>query len=151
MPPELARPDANNCFVCGPHNPIGLRLEFRLEDGVCRSEFTPGPDHGGWHELTHGGLLYSVLDDAMANWLFLQGARGHTAKCEIRYRQPVETGTPLALEGRLMQRKGRLALMAARAIRAADGVVVAEATASFMIVDAGQVLAAGGDSKMPIS
>jgi hypothetical protein len=32
--------------------------------------------------MTHGGLIYSALDDVMANWLFLQGARGHTAKCD---------------------------------------------------------------------
>ena len=31
MSQERARPDANNCFVCGPDNPIGLRLVFRMD------------------------------------------------------------------------------------------------------------------------
>ena len=73
MSQERARPDANNCFVCGPDNPIGLHLTFRMDGTVCRSEFTPDQCHVGFDGMTHGGILYSALDDAMANWLFLQG------------------------------------------------------------------------------
>ena len=32
----------NNCFVCGPTNPIGLRIKFRIDGDVCRGEFKPG-------------------------------------------------------------------------------------------------------------
>ncbi len=39
------RIDGDNCFVCGKANPLGLKLTFRLEDEVCRSEFTPAEDH----------------------------------------------------------------------------------------------------------
>lgn len=132
-----ARPDANQCFVCGPDNPLGLRLRFWLDGEVCRASFTAGPHHGGWQELAHGGILYSVLDDVMANWLFLQGIRGHTAKCEIRYRQPVAIGTPLELEGRLVSRRGRMAVLSGIARRAEDQVIVAETQGTFMIVDEG--------------
>jgi acyl-coenzyme A thioesterase PaaI-like protein len=131
------RPDANHCFVCGPDNPLGLRLAFRMEGEVCRAEFTPGPYHGGFQDLTHGGIIYSVLDDVMANWLFLQGIRGHTAKCEIRYREPLTLGETLLLEGRLLKRKGRVALMQGIARRAGDQALVAEAEGSFVIVDPG--------------
>ena len=58
---------ANECFVCGPDNPIGLHLVFRLEDGACVSEFTPGRDHVGYPGVVHGGMIYSALDDVMAN------------------------------------------------------------------------------------
>ncbi len=129
------RPDANRCFVCGPGNPVGLRLTFRLDpDDVCRSEFTPGPDHGGYDQLTHGGLVYSALDDVMANWMFLKGVRAHTARCEIRYRQPLPLGTRVLLEGRLVRQKGKVAFLEGRMLRADDGSVVAETTASFMAV-----------------
>lgn len=129
------RPDANRCFVCGPANPVGLRLRFRLDaDGVCRTEFTPGPDHGGYDQLTHGGIVYSALDDVMANLLFLQGVRAHTARCEIRYRQPLALGTPVLLEGRLVRQKGKVAFMTGIMRTAGDGSVIAEAEASFMIV-----------------
>lgn len=88
------RSDANRCFVCGPSNPIGLKIRFHLDDDVCRGEFTPGEDHVGYDDVTHGGILYSALDDVMANWIFLRGARGYTARCEVRYRAPLPVGTP---------------------------------------------------------
>ncbi|MEZ5564161.1 MAG: PaaI family thioesterase [Gammaproteobacteria bacterium] len=129
------RPDANRCFVCGPANPVGLRLQFSIDAyDVCRSEFTPGPDHGGYDQLTHGGIVYSALDDVMANWMFLKGVRAHTARCAIRYRQPLAIGTPVLLEGRLVRRKGKLAFLEGRMLKADDGSVVAEAEATFMVV-----------------
>lgn len=138
MTDQRGRPDANTCFVCGPANPIGLRLRFRLDEaGVCHTEFTPGPDHGGYDQVTHGGILFSALDDVMANWFFLQGTRAYTARCEIRYRQPVPLGTRLRLEGRCLRRRGAVAYMEGRALVAADGSLAAEAEGTFMIVDAG--------------
>jgi acyl-coenzyme A thioesterase PaaI-like protein len=134
MTEPRARPDANQCFVCGPDNPLGLRLPFRLDGDVCRTEFRPGPFHCGYDNLVHGGIVFSALDDVMANWLFLKGERGHTARVEIRYREPVEPGEVLLLEGRLVRRKGRLAVMSGKAIRAADNTVVAEADGTFMVV-----------------
>ena len=81
--------------------------------------------------------MFSALDDVMANWLFLQGARGFTAKCEIRYRQPLPVGTSIDLEATLKQRKGRLYVLEATAKRTADGALIASAQASFMIDDFG--------------
>lgn len=136
-PADRGRADANACFVCGPDNPLGLRLTFRMEGEACRAEFTPGPFHCGYDQLVHGGIVFAALDDVMANWLFLQGIRGHTARCEIRYREPVELGDTLLLEGRLVRRKGRLAQLAGTATRLGDNVVVAEADGTFMVVDGG--------------
>lgn len=135
MNEQRIRSDANRCFVCGPGNARGLQLRFDIDDtDVCRSEFTPGPDHVGYDAMTHGGILYSALDDVMANWLFLKGSRAHTARCEVRYRQPLKTGTTVLLEGRLIRRKGKVAFMRGLALKACDRSVVAEAEASFMIV-----------------
>ncbi len=133
------RPDANRCFVCGSDNPVGLRLRFYIDRlDVCRAEFTPGPDHAGYDRLTHGGIVYSALDDVMANWLFLKGVRAHTARCEIRYRQPLAVGTPVLLEGRLIRQKGKVAFLQGQMFRADDRALVAEAEASFMIVVDGE-------------
>ena len=62
---ERARPDANNCFVCGPTNPVGLQIDFRMDGDVCRAAFTPGENHVGWENMLHGGIMYSALDDVM--------------------------------------------------------------------------------------
>jgi acyl-coenzyme A thioesterase PaaI-like protein len=123
---------ANRCFVCGPDNPIGLRVRFRIEDDLCVGEFTPQVEHMGYDQVTHGGIVFSLLDDVMANWLWMQGIQCFTAKAEIRYRAHLPVGTQVRLEGRCLKRKGRLALMEGRVVRLDTGAVVAEATGSFM-------------------
>jgi len=126
------RSDANRCFVCGKSNPIGLQLQFRLEYDVCRSEYTPAPDHCGYDGVTHGGLIFSALDDVMANWIFLKGIRAYTAKCEIRYKGELPTGTPVRLEGRCVRERGRLVVMQGSMTRMDNDQVIAECEASFM-------------------
>ena len=131
--PNPLASSANQCFVCGPGNATGLNIRFRLDGAVCRAEFTPGAAHVGYDGVTHGGILFSLLDDVMANVVFLQGERCYTAKAEVRYRQPLPVGTPVRLEGRQQRRKGRLAVLEGRVVRRDDDSVVAEATGSFMI------------------
>ncbi|MFT7305896.1 MAG: acyl-coenzyme A thioesterase PaaI-like protein, partial [Candidatus Azotimanducaceae bacterium] len=126
------RTDANTCFVCGPGNPDGLQLVFRLEDDLCLSEFTPGKNHCGYDGVTHGGLIFSALDDVMANWIFLKGIRAYTAKCEIRYKAPLPTGTAVILIGECLRQKARLVQMKGTMVRADDSTTVAETEASFM-------------------
>ena len=132
VPQVSLRSESNGCFVCGPGNPIGLKLEFRMDEDVCRSEFTPQDVHAGYKGVTHGGIVFSLLDYVMANWLWLQGIQCMTAKADIRYRGELPIGTTVRLEGRCLKRKGRLALMEGKVIRVSDEEVVAEATASFM-------------------
>jgi acyl-coenzyme A thioesterase PaaI-like protein len=127
------RTDANKCFVCGPGNPHGLQLDFRLDGDVCRSEFTPASHHCGYDGVTHGGLIFSALDDVMANWIFLKGIRAYTAKCDIRYKQPLPTGIPVELIGECTKQKSRLVQMRGIMTRIDNGSVVAETDASFMI------------------
>ena len=127
------RSDANRCFVCGPANPIGLNLVFRLDGELCRSEFTPGENHCGYDNVTHGGIIYAALDDVMANWLFLKGHRAFTAKCEVRYRAPLPLHTEVALTGECVQQRGRLARLQGAMHRVDTGDLMAEAEAAFML------------------
>lgn len=103
-----------------------------MEEGVCRGEFTPHDQHMGYAEVTHGGIVFSLLDDVMANWLWLQGEHAFTAKADIRYRAELPIHTPVRLEGRCTKQKGRLTLMEGSVIGVADEFVYAVATASFM-------------------
>ena len=123
---------ANRCFVCGPSNPIGLHLRFRIDGDVCRAEFTPGEAHMGYDGVTHGGIIFSLLDDVMANWLWLQGERCFTARADVRYRAPLPVGTHVRLEGRMVKRKGRLVQLSGSVIRTDTEATVAEANGSFM-------------------
>jgi len=132
--PAVSQEDrANLCFVCGPENRLGLKVRFRMEDDVCVGEFTPQEEHMGYNNLTHGGIMFSLLDDVMANWLWLKGIQCMTGRADIRYRGELPIGVPVRLEGRCDKRKGRLALMSGRVVREDSDELVAEATASFMI------------------
>ena len=122
-----------HCFACSEVNPVSLGMRLWMDDDVCRGTFTPRPEHCGWTGVTHGGLLFTALDEVMANWLWLQQLRGFTARAEMRFREQVATGTPLLLEARVVERRRRLITLAASAKREADGVVVAESEARFML------------------
>jgi acyl-coenzyme A thioesterase PaaI-like protein len=124
--------ESNGCFVCGPANPIGLNLRFRLDGEICRSQFTADSRHIGYRDVVHGGIVFSLLDDVMANWLWLQGIQCFTAKADVRYRAQLPVGVPVQLEGRCLKRKGRLALMEGKVLREDTQEVVAEANGSFM-------------------
>ena len=121
------------CFACGSDNPIGLQIEFHVEGDSCTAEFTPGENHVGWQDTVHGGIIYSALDDVTANVLYKQGLKAHTARCEIRYRQPARVGDRLALRGWIEKRKGRLVLLKGEARRLSDGAVIADCDAKFML------------------
>ena len=69
----------------------------------------------------------------MANYVFLRGERCYTAKAEVRYRKPLPAGTPVRLEGRQARRKGRLAMLEGRVLRADNAELVARASGSFMV------------------
>ena len=73
---EIAsRSDSNTCFICGPDNPDGLQVEFRMDGDLCKAEYTPPAKHCGYEGVTHGGIIFSLLDDVMANWLYLLANR----------------------------------------------------------------------------
>lgn len=124
---------ANTCFVCGPGNTSGLNIKFRLDEGICRAEWTSTPAYTGYDGVTHGGILFCLLDDVMANALFLQGTVCVTAKAEVRYRQALTIGERVDLEGEIVKRKDPLAVINGSIYRHTDRALIAESVGHFMI------------------
>jgi len=123
---------ATMCFACGPDNPIGLRIDYKLQDGICTGEFTANENHVGYENTVHGGIIFSSLDDVMANVLYLQDIKAHTARCEIRYRKPLEVGQQMLLRGWIESERRRLIVLKGEARLAGDNSLVADCEASFM-------------------
>ena len=121
------------CFACGVDNPVGLKIRFDVQGDQCTAEFTPNENHVGFSDTVHGGIIYTALDDVTANILYQQGRKAHTAKCEIRYRQPARVGEKLMLKGWIETERRRLIILKGEIRRAADDVVVAECESSFML------------------
>lgn len=128
--PSIER--ATMCFACGVDNPIGLQIRFRMESDRCLGEFTPNVNHVGYENTVHGGIIYAALDDVMANVLYLQQIKAHTARCEIRYRRPLEVGQTICLAGWVDRQRRRLVTLKGEARRVIDDELVAECDASFM-------------------
>jgi acyl-coenzyme A thioesterase PaaI-like protein len=132
---ELTTPvsieEATMCFACGPDNPIGLQIRFSLQDGVCRGSFMPNENHVGYQNTVHGGIIFAALDDAMANVLYLQNIKAHTARCEIRYRRALAVGEEITVSGWIDSQRKRLIVLKGEA-RLADNTLVADCEASFM-------------------
>ena len=125
--------EAPLCFACGEDNPIGLKIRFAMEGDRCTGRFTANENHVGYENTVHGGIIYAALDDVMANVLYLQDTKAHTAKCEIRYRKALEVGVPVNLTGWIENRRRRLVVLKGEA-RLDDSTLIADAEASFMLV-----------------
>lgn len=125
--------DIGQCFACGVNNPIGLKLVFDFEDGVYTARFTPRPEHQGYGTITHGGIVATLLDEAMAKLVYVRGHLAVTADLSIRYRKPAIIGDELTITGRIICEAHRLVECEAE-VRNSSGEVVAEAIGKMMKV-----------------
>jgi acyl-coenzyme A thioesterase PaaI-like protein len=133
-PATPALRDDRRCFACGPDNPHGLQLHFDYGDGVAGAIFVAGAGFGGWTTIVHGGIMMTLLDEAMAHAAIASGIRAVTARLEVRFRKAAPVGVPLHIEGRLEGRRGRLLTLAAT-VSGADGTLYAEGRGRFVADD----------------
>ena len=123
---------ARSCFVCGPDNTRGLHLAFQTNEcGEMIAEWIPEPEMEGYQGIVHGGLVSTVLDEAMAKVVDASGASALTAELRVRFRQQVPSGGPVRVRGWIESRNKRV-INAEAALTSADGVELAHAWAVFL-------------------
>jgi uncharacterized protein (TIGR00369 family) len=122
--------DEGMCFVCGKANPIGLKVEFTLDREALkiRGVFTPRREHEGYRGILHGGLVSTLLDEAMVKLLWEVGIPAVSAALEVRLAKPALIGETLHIFGWVESQQRKLVLAAAR-IEDSTGGIVAEAKA----------------------
>jgi uncharacterized protein (TIGR00369 family) len=133
--PDVENGTYKGCYVCGLENADGLRIPFRKDgEGASRAEYVARPEHAGWPSVIHGGLLFTLMDEAVAWACTYAGRRCVTAKAEARFREPARVGMPLVVTGRVT-RVSSLALRARAEIRLGDdtGALVAELDAMMAV------------------
>jgi uncharacterized protein (TIGR00369 family) len=125
------------CYVCGAENPAGLHVAFEMDgSGGSRAEYTGRPEHVGFPGIIHGGLLFALMDEAVAWACLYAGATCVTAKAEARFRASARVGMRLVVTGRVSF-ASRRAMRARAEIRNAEaGEVVAELDAMMAITNA---------------
>lgn len=126
--------EANYCFACGSDNPIGLHLQFAYGEGMAEAGFLPQRVHQGYEGLMHGGLVATLLDEAMAHAVIATAGLAVTGEVRVRLRgHGVPIGRPLHVQGRVTGSRGRLVLAEAD-LRDEDGVLLAHGEGKFMRV-----------------
>jgi len=132
--PQPALQDDRRCFACGPENDQGLQLRFEYGDGTARSRFIAKQRFAGWTTIIHGGVMATLLDEAMAHAAIAAGIRAVTARLEVRFRKAAPVDAPLLVEGRLEGRRGRLLTLVA-SVCGEDGTIYAEGQGRFVADD----------------
>jgi uncharacterized protein (TIGR00369 family) len=132
----LAHGALNHCFGCGLENRTGLRLRFSTDEDnniVCHlrlaARFAGPPGHA------HGGIIATLLDEAMSKSNRARGILAMTRHMEVEYLRPVPLGVPLTLTAQHTGATGRRNHTEAQ-MADASGQVLAIAKAVFVTVSA---------------
>ena len=130
----------NFCFGCGSDNPNGMHLKFVLEETgkqfACKfrlsKRYTGPPGH------CHGGVIATILDEAMSKLNRLFDAPAPTSRMTVEYLRPVPLNRPLEVWSKNISKRGRHLTHAAE-IRDEKGTVLARSRGVFVIIGAKHV------------
>jgi uncharacterized protein (TIGR00369 family) len=118
----LAHGALNHCFGCGLENRSGLRLKFFTDDEqniVCHfrlaSRFAGPPGHA------HGGIIATLLDEAMSKSNRVRGILAMTRQLDVQYLKPVPLG---ARRGRINHCEAQIADASGNTLAAAKAVFI---------------------------
>ena len=99
----------NYCFACGKNNTEGMHLKFTYDEErdcfVCR--FRLGKRYTGPPGHCHGGIIATILDEAMGKVNKLRHVVALTSQITVNYLKPVPLNKPLRVESKEVQVKGR--------------------------------------------
>lgn len=138
---------ASHCFGCGPANPHGLHLVFTTDVSdpahiTATAHVQLDRHHEGPPGYLHGGLVATLLDEAMSKLNRPLNVLAMTRHMEVDYLRPVPLYQPLVLESRHLRREGRKLFHQAQ-IKHPNGTVLARGQGLFIVIDA-KILAAAG-------
>jgi uncharacterized protein (TIGR00369 family) len=105
----LAPNPTNTCFGCGGANDRGMKLTFEQDDATkrIRGAFKLGAEYQGGPGFIHGGIIATVLDEAMGKLCRFRAVRAVTAELIVEYLKPVPVDAPLLIEAYEVEKIGR--------------------------------------------
>lgn len=93
--------------------------------------WTPDARWEGFQGIVHGGIVSTVLDEAMSKAVRHAGLEALTADLEVRFKLAVPSGAPLSIAGWIAGQRKRL-IETEASLRSADGVEYAHARGRFL-------------------
>ena len=137
----LPNSEGNICFGCGPSNPSGLKMEFYTNEkrDLVVSWYSAPDRFCGWGDVLHGGIVSTILDEAMG-WACLALARRLllSKSIAVDFLRPVRSGQEIRVEGSVREIvSDREGVMQARIYDEHDGVCArASSIVSLFTLDA---------------
>ncbi|MHB1674558.1 MAG: PaaI family thioesterase [Acidobacteriaceae bacterium] len=130
----------HHCFGCAQENRTGLRLRFNEtpDNGGVASEFRVPRRFEGPPGHVHGGIIATILDEAMGKVNRRKGIVALTRHMSIDYLRPVPLATKLRAVGWSVKEEGRKHFHTGE-IRALDGTVLARAKGVFIAVNSAEL------------
>ena len=100
---------SGQCFGCGPRNPEGLHLQFAIDVGEHTAEAPVRLDerYQGAPGYVHGGIIATLLDEAMSKLNRPMGLLAMTRHMAVEYLRPVPIHAALRVRGWHLRREGR--------------------------------------------
>jgi uncharacterized protein (TIGR00369 family) len=108
-------------------NPDGLRIHWTVEGTVMTGEFTPEKKYQGWKGIVHGGIIATLLDEAMTRLAVVLYGSAVTAEMTVHYHSPAKIGEPIFIRGELVSQRRRLIEMKA-SLQTGSGREIASST-----------------------
>src|SRR5271169_3701400 len=133
---HYVRLQKNYCFACGKNNPDGMFLRFTYDKErdcfVCR--FRLGKRYTGPPGHAHGGIIATILVEAMGKVNKLRQVVALTSGITVNYLKPVPLNKPLRVESREVRVRGRYHTNAAEILNE-KGEVLARGKGLFIAID----------------
>ncbi len=151
MPTPRENHDLAQCFGCGTDNPHGLHMHLEPGTDGVRARIPTSAGWVSWRGVTHGGLIATVMDEAMGWALAYQGFTGLTARLSVRYLRPAAPGATLCVHAWVTRARHGVAQASAE-VSDAGGSRLATADGLLRIVeDVAAVAPRPGDVTRPSS
>ena len=133
---HVSRQQKNYCFACGKNNPEGMHLRFSYDEESHRfvSRFRLGRRYTGPPGHAHGGVIATILDEAMGKVNKLHNVVALTSDIAVQYLKPVPLNKPLRVEARGVSVRGRRHSNAAEILNQ-RGEVLARSRGTFVAID----------------
>ena len=125
--------DDGYCFVCGPKNPIGLKLVFSFDGKTIKTDFIPRKEHQGYVDIVHGGIISTLLDEVMVKLAIELGMPAVTAQMDIRLKKALKVGQKITVTAEIIKDTKKVLTSYAKAVTD-DGVNIADATGKLIKV-----------------
>jgi uncharacterized protein (TIGR00369 family) len=108
-----------------------LIFEIDKEKQTLRTTFVASPTFQGWDGIVHGGIISTLLDEAMAKLIYELGYQAVTASLEIKFKKPAPILEPLNVHGEIIEVSKRL-IRAKAYVAKTDGTILATGISTFL-------------------